>query len=1273
MRKFVAIFFAAFVALLLTAQQTPEQFNFYVNTLPAATTAFSGDQLYVRQAGLSKQMTIGVLTAGLTTFSGALTVGDCASWSTTTGRLQDSGGPCQATPGGFNGQVQVNLSGAFGGINNTSLTALINPCTASLSGAVPAGGGNTNLFLNGNCAFSTPAGAGNVSTSGSIVIGNCAQWNGTTTLISTGAPCGSGGGGGGGGTNFGYINVQTFGTTGVAMGDGTCHPLSASYPNLAAAQAVFPFVSDLTQCNDWAAIQQAINVSYATAPVNAGLTTYCPSGQYALSNPLFIDSANNSQGNYPVWASGTIYGNGANVTYNGIPWISMGSGNVGNPPTSQNLFPAQIQLAQNSTSLNQFNYPWAVVSISNASPAVFTILGGGSSVVANQPIVFFPQQFANPNAGAAPVLPTGINANQVYYAVGSSITGSTFTVSTTPGGAAVNTSSAGVGTFFASGQVWQVAPVGTGSTFSNRIAFVGAEGIVSQGGCRLRTPNVSWTTPVVFVSGQNGILVKNVFVQSAGPAEDGSATYTGARCTAPFSLVGQPTASSPAGPSVGSAGFALISNGGGSRSKFENTGAAGFYFGYYIGYGTNGSLSDQNTWDKPYFVDNCVGVYMGETQAFINSIYEASSNDNTTGLVAHLQQGVKVSGGTFSSGINNATSFAVTGVSSVSGCGFLCVTATITTPNVYLQQPMCAYSAGAAFNAGVKWLNSWFMNGCGYNTWVMNVPHWGLIGMYVMNYVPQTGVITLGVPASYSGIYQGTCCGSDLTTQLATVTTLYATEAVTSFFGNNQVDNVHIENAGAATTISAFATKFFGGAKLVRLTDLYLNTEASLGSLACCNLLTASAKNTANFYAQNTIPFFNCTIGDCVIDGFSGGFNGGSFPTSFNGGVMDRVLIATETSTYVEGRHMIGSNNQNVSSGSGGNNAAALFDFANSSIGNSFLNTAPLVNPGTLGQASGGYYAMGGSAYGSGTWDNPSNFVSSAAYSVNASNQLVNQADTWRSRGWGQSRYWGVRPEQASSPCILPSQATSLASLPAITHVSALQDFLHVSSGGTGYTNGDTLTLVGGAGTAATVTATVSSGVITSVHIITPGSYTTESATFTATGGTGTGATFNLPIWYVHYTIGYPLLWGGHVYHACNWNNADFGSHVTPVGTSANTLALKSTHTGWTYGQNLTTTNVPNLAWSMDGASPFVYMNQEALELMFPGLVISLTPTAGGGTCTSNTYVGIVLETHVTGGYVKTVGISADGSAYVPALTASGTVCTGTTIAQQAFNLVYPY
>ena len=57
------------------------------------------------------------------------------------------------------------------------------------------------------------------------------------------------------------IHVKSLG----AVGDGTLHPLSESYPSLAAAQAVYPFATSLAQSIDWCAIQLAQLIAYNSA------------------------------------------------------------------------------------------------------------------------------------------------------------------------------------------------------------------------------------------------------------------------------------------------------------------------------------------------------------------------------------------------------------------------------------------------------------------------------------------------------------------------------------------------------------------------------------------------------------------------------------------------------------------------------------------------------------------------------------------------------------------------------------------------------------------------------------------------------------------------------------------------------------------------------------------------------------------------------------------------------------------------------------------------
>ena len=61
-----------------------------------------------------------------------------------------------------------------------------------------------------------------------------------------------------------FVTPEQFG----AIGDGIAHPLSERYATLAAAQAVYPFVTSLTQTIDWAACQLAENLNRKVRPIH---------------------------------------------------------------------------------------------------------------------------------------------------------------------------------------------------------------------------------------------------------------------------------------------------------------------------------------------------------------------------------------------------------------------------------------------------------------------------------------------------------------------------------------------------------------------------------------------------------------------------------------------------------------------------------------------------------------------------------------------------------------------------------------------------------------------------------------------------------------------------------------------------------------------------------------------------------------------------------------------------------------------------------------------
>lgn len=89
----------------------------------------------------------------------------------------------------------------------------------------------------------------------------------------------------------------------------------------------------------------------------------------------------------------------------------------------------------------QFKIEWgatcpltSVVTISQAAPGVVSWLAHG--LIAGTPVVF-------QTTGA---LPAGLTAGTTYYVAATTLTAYTFTVAATPGGVAINTTSAGTGT-----------------------------------------------------------------------------------------------------------------------------------------------------------------------------------------------------------------------------------------------------------------------------------------------------------------------------------------------------------------------------------------------------------------------------------------------------------------------------------------------------------------------------------------------------------------------------------------------------------------------------------------------------------------------------------------------------------------------------------------------------------------------------------------------------------------------------------------------------------
>jgi hypothetical protein len=130
------------------------------------------------------------------------------------------------------------------------------------------------------------------------------------------------------------------------------------------------------------------------------------------------------------------------------------------------------------------------------------------------------------------------------------------------------------------------------------------------------------------------------------------------------------------------------------------------------------------------------------------------------------------------------------------------------------------------------------------------------------------------------------------------------------------------------------------------------------------------------------------------------------------------------------------------------------------------------------------------------------------------------------------------------------------------TTTLALQGAPTVTNGGTGYTVGDTLTLVGGTfGAAAQLTvSTVSAGVITGVTLLQGGNLYTAVPTnpIAVTGGTGASATFTTTVWGIQSAIAIGNAGSGYIEQPTVTFSGGGGSGAAAYASVGGTTIIKS-------------------------------------------------------------------------------------------------------------------
>lgn len=146
--------------------------------------------------------------------------------------------------GGSNGQVQVNNGGALGGLTNAQLTALVNPFTSILSGAVPASDGLVSSFLHANGTWG-PINIAAPHFVRNVLFNSTFTPDANAVLLHFQIVGGGGGGSGNGSRNT--ITYSQYGTQGFPSGIGA---KSSTVTITNASPAVVTWAAHGLICND---------------------------------------------------------------------------------------------------------------------------------------------------------------------------------------------------------------------------------------------------------------------------------------------------------------------------------------------------------------------------------------------------------------------------------------------------------------------------------------------------------------------------------------------------------------------------------------------------------------------------------------------------------------------------------------------------------------------------------------------------------------------------------------------------------------------------------------------------------------------------------------------------------------------------------------------------------------------------------------------------------------------------------------------------------------
>jgi hypothetical protein len=621
-------------------------------------------------------------------------------------------------------------------------------------------------------------------------------------------------------------------------GNSTQHLLDSVFGSgpagLAAAQAVFPWVDDLTPEYDYCAIQQAIDYAY----LNNLCSVFLPQGRYFTTAPIFVDHPNSlrAQGDWPRWSS--TASNYTSISFTGsVSGTTLTVTSISSNVLHANMWFGGPNLAFNNKIVSQASGTPGGVGTYTITPSQGAI--GPETMTASDLVIYNGVPFI-----ALRTVPVGA----APYLQHAPLTSPFLEVAPDP-----------------NWEYWYYTPANSNKRASlNQVngvqfTFMGtpnSTNSVSFGSCI--NPNFSNAQGIV-MGPNNGGSLEDITVYIRLYAD-------------PVSLDASSGTAIKGGINPGSTGVCVSGTGAGSsRTIIRRVAAYNAYTAFQVGT-PGGGLGDSN--DFYHCTDgNCfISFSVNESQAFINSFY-ACNFTGRIGLLCRTQQTLTVYGGNYSTEgeAAEATVFPLTagGTSALTntdgssdlytfgqafinfGGGVRKLTFTATINPATVSTPDMANLTTHKYTDG--------RNGI-YTVFTMLTAHFGLVPLLCTGYNPTTHVISLMVYPPWSGFaVNGSTylTDTDFQAEIQACTSLYAATMVFPFQAAINGFNPFVE------TIIASVCLFSNSIGPTSINGLTLDYEMNLSSIAPGH--SPTPQQLSHYYAQHAFPTFHCAGYDVEI------------------------------------------------------------------------------------------------------------------------------------------------------------------------------------------------------------------------------------------------------------------------------------------------------------------------------------------------------------------------------------------------------------------------